>query len=222
MKFYNAIFIALSFLRSQIRGVGSCVLVVLILSGCSSQSINTATSNTTAAPQAIPQTLKNGYASALQQLQKNKLKQAYQSFDHLTKQYPSYSGPYVNLGLIHLKQKQLKEAERQFKKAILANPSSFSAHHQLAILYRKQGQFAEAETHYLVAKNIAPNSPQIHRDLAILYDLYMGQLPKALALYKNYQTLLQTPDPALRGWIIDITNRIKVQNKSHESALSKR
>ena len=146
-------------------------------------------------------------------MQTDNIEQAYQGFSALTVEYPTYSGPYINLGLIHLKRQQLDDAEALFKKAVSVNSSSFEGHNQLAIVYRKQGNFSGAETHYLKAKNIDDSSANLHKNMAILYDLYMGKLPQALAHYQQYKQLLQEPDPALRGWIIDIENRIKAQNR---------
>lgn len=199
------------------------IAMVVFLAGCSTQSrqpnmpVSSNTANKTI-EKAIPQALKTRYQTAIRQLQGEQIDLAFQGFRALTVDYPTYSGPYINLGLIELKRKHAHTAENLFKQAVSVNPDSFSGHHQLAILYRKKGQFDLAKSHYLSAKNINPSNPEVHRDLAILYDLYMGKLPQALALYQTYQGLLPKPDPALKGWIIDIKNRIKAQNRRVDSS----
>ncbi|MDF1643049.1 MAG: tetratricopeptide repeat protein [Pseudomonadales bacterium] len=192
--------------------------MTLVLAACTAQQQqpDMPTSSNTAGnvERAIPKALKTRYQTAITQLQNEQIELASQGFRALTIDYPTYSGAYINLGLIELKRKQTDEAENLFRQAISVNPESFSGHHQLAILYRKKGQFDQAESHYLHAIKIDPSSPEVHRNLAILYDLYMGKLTQALTLYQTYQSLLPEPDPVLKGWIIDIKNRIKAQNKN--------
>ena len=207
------------------RAVATLWLVaVAVLSGCNSMPSSTASNvnATVAVTPVIPVSLQNGYSAAIQQLRNNKLDQSYNSFQLLVTQYPTYSGPYINLGLIHLRWDQTDKAETHFKKAVSVNPDSFSGHNQLAILYRKKGMFTGAESHYLAAKRLKPNNPDVHRNLGILYDLYMGKLPEALSLYEQYGALMDTPHPALKGWIIDIKHRIKTQTKHLETALTER
>ncbi|MBL4583649.1 MAG: tetratricopeptide repeat protein [Pseudomonadales bacterium] len=190
------------------------VVATLFLAGCSGQATRPDTTvaiNETVAPAVIPASLRSRYQHALTLLQQNKTKRAFVEFGSLTQDYPSYSGPYVNLALIHVQRNQPDQAIGLLKQAISANPISFSGHHQLAILYRKKGRFEDAERHYIAAKRVDSNHPEVHKDLAILYDLYMGKLTQALVLYQHYQTLLTQPNPALKGWIIDIKNRIKAQ-----------
>lgn len=189
----------------------SVLASTLWLAGCSSSP----SKNQSAGPATAvaPSQLKTKYQSAITQMQSNNTEKAYQSFTALTVEYPTYSGPYINLGIIHLKRQQLDKAEDFFKQAIAVNDSSFEGHNQLAILYRKNGDFSGAEKHYLKAKQIDDSRPELHRNIAILYDLYMGKLPQALTHYQQYKQLSPNPDPALRGWIIDIENRIKTQNR---------
>ena len=184
---------------------------MLFLAGCSTTPSKD--SSVAAHTPAVPAQLTSKYKAAIHYMQTDNIEQAYQGFSELTVEYPGYSGPYINLGLIHLQRQQLDDAEAFFKKAISVNSSSFEGHNQLAIVYRKQGNFSAAETHYLKAKSIDNNSADLHKNIAILYDLYMGKLPQALAHYQQYKQLLQEPDPALRGWIIDIENRIRAQNR---------
>lgn len=220
MKFCNPFTLKLEQITSAGRHVALLVAATLVLlTGCSTQPSQPAVPDTEnkSTEQVIPKSLTTGYKKALEQLRGNQTEQAFQSFSKLAELYPSYSGPYINLGLIYLKRNETDMAEQLFKQAISVNPDSFSGHHQLAILYRKKGLFAEAEIHYLKARKIDPSNPDVHRNLAILYDLYMGKLPEALALYQTYQGLLPEPDPALKGWIIDIQNRINTQSTATEN-----
>lgn len=225
MKFFNSLLNCLTSRRSTSRSAATVAIAIAVfLAGCSTQPrqpnmpVSSNTANKTIET-AIPQALKVRYQAAIKQLQDEQIERAFQGFHTLTIDYPRYSGPYINLGLIELKRKHIHKAEDLFKQAISVNPESFSGHHQLAILYRKKGQFDQAESHYLSAKKINPSNPEVHRNLAILYDLYMGKLPQALAVYQTYQGLLPTPNPALKGWIIDLKNRIKAQNRSLDNSI---
>ena len=126
----------------------------------------------------------------------------------LTKEYPNYSGPHLNLALTYLQTDKPQEAEASFRGAIVANPKNVDAYNQLAILLREQGRFDAAETQYRAALAVWPDHPDSHRNLGILYDLYMGRLEDALRHYHAYQRLHNAPDRAIAGWIVDIERRL--------------
>ena len=130
------------------------------------------------------------------------------AWQEITLTAPTLSGPYVNLGIVYEATERLEEAERAYQFAIDTNPLNVDAYNQLAILKRKAGKFSEAEALYKKALEVWPEHPASHRNIAILYDLYMGKLELALSHYQEYESLLDEPDRALKGWISDLRRRL--------------
>lgn len=89
----------------------------------------------------------------------------------------------------------------------------FAVHslNQLGLLARQNGQFEQAEAYYRKALALAPEQAEIVRNLAILLDLYQGKLAEALALYQQYQGLLDEEDAQVKDWIFDLKNRLPAE-----------
>lgn len=130
----------------------------------------------------------------------------------LTQSHPTFSGPFVNLGIVQRQQNQLEDAQASFEKAITTNPNNNDAYNQLGVLLREQGRFDEAEAIYKQALGVWPHAPQTLRNLGILYDLYMGKFDLALAQYELALRVSQEPSRELQGWIIDLKRRIAEAN----------
>ncbi len=126
----------------------------------------------------------------------------------LNNEYPGYSGPFLNLGIVYRQQGKLAAAEEAFGKAIVANRANLDAYNQLAILYREQGRFRDAEMKYQAALAVWPEHADTHRNLGILYELYMGRLERALGHYQQYQHVTLEPDRTVTGWIVDLERRL--------------
>ncbi len=122
--------------------------------------------------------------------------------------YPTLSGPYVNLGIVHQKLGESDQAEKALKFAIETNSNNFDAYTQLGILYRELGRFDEAETVYKNALSLWPHHLASVKNLGILYDLYMGRFEEALAYYELSQKILGGEDRQLKGWIADLKRRM--------------
>lgn len=134
--------------------------------------------------------------------------QAQALLEQLVGEYPTLSGPYVNLGLVYRQQGDLDRAEEMFRQAIAVNRLNGEAYNQLAVLHRERGEFEEAEQRYLEALDVWPHNAVVHRNLGILYDLYMGRFDQALQHYRMTQKLLPEPERQLEGWIVDLERRI--------------
>lgn len=127
----------------------------------------------------------------------------------LAENYPSLSGPQVNLGLVQWRQDRFELAETAFNRALEINPNNLEAYNQLALLKRQQGEFEAAEQLYLQALEVWPFHAQSHKNIGILYDLYRGDWQKALLHYRAFQQLQEQPDPQMTGWIVDLERRIE-------------
>ncbi len=157
----------------------------------------------------VPRAAQTVFNQALIAIQNKNLKKAEVLLQELTVQYPSLSGPWLNLGIVYRDTQRLSQAGRAFRKAISANAYNLDAYNQLAVLKREQGDFSGAETLYLKALEIWPQHSDTHRNLGILYDLYLGQLDKALLHFETCQNLLDKPDQQIEGWIIDLKRRLQ-------------
>ena len=138
----------------------------------------------------------------------------------LTQNYPTLSGPYLNLALLYQRSGQPGKVEAAYQQAISANPSNVAAYNQLGIYLRGEGRFSEAEQIYQQALVVWPDSAESHLNLGILYDLYMGDLDRALAQYQAYQALQDEPDRQVQGWIVDTERRLADRQGDEQAAAS--
>ncbi len=157
---------------------------------------------------AVPAAAQKRFAAAIEGMRAADWLEAEQHLVWLNNEFPDYSGPFLNLGIVYRQQGKLADAEAAFGGAINANRKNLDAYNQLAILLREQGRFAEAEVTYQEALTVWPEHPETHRNLGILYDLYMGRLEQALVHYQQYQSVTAEPNRTITGWIVDLERRL--------------
>ena len=133
---------------------------------------------------------------------------AEQSFRALATQYPTYSGPLVNLGILEAKAGRLAEAEKTLKSAIERNASNAAAFNQLGIVYRKLGRFQDADAAYRQAVTVDPNYANAFLNLGVLCDLYLQQPQRALEAYERYLELTPSPDSRVNAWVTELRKRV--------------
>ncbi len=122
--------------------------------------------------------------------------------------FPKLSGPYVNLGIVHLRRQEFDEAEKALVFAIETNQYNFDAYDLLGQVLREQGKFEDAEKYYLKALELWPHHFASNKNIGILYDLYMGRFEDALKYYELAQKIAGGEDKELKGWIIDLKRRM--------------
>jgi tetratricopeptide (TPR) repeat protein len=149
------------------------------------------------------------YAVALASMKAGNTDKAEQQFLQLTKDYPTYSGPYNNLGILYFQEDKIEQAKNAFNTALKLNPRSVVSLNHLGIISRRDGKFKEAQDYYERALKVDPDYAYTHLNYGILLELYMGKLPEALAQYKKYQDLTKVEDKKVKGWIVDLQRRIK-------------
>lgn len=147
------------------------------------------------------------YAKAIGLMAAGKDDEALPLLQKLAEQSPNFSGPVVNQGVILLRQKKYAEAEKLFQKGVEINPKSPYAFNMLGLSLRELGKFADAKAAYETALTLDPNYAKAHFNLAVLADLYMQDLPLALAHYQRYQGLQSKSDVAVGNWIVDLQKR---------------
>jgi tetratricopeptide (TPR) repeat protein len=122
--------------------------------------------------------------------------------------YPTYSGPMLNLGILHAKAGRLEQAEQAFKGAVERNANNAVAFNQLGVVYRRLGRFKEADEAYQRAVQIDPSYALAYLNLGVLCDLYLQQPQRALEAYERYLSLAAPPDPKVSAWVTELKARL--------------
>jgi len=188
-------------------------LTAFLLIGCAgSSSVKQEQDKSQGAPVAdakVPPQARNLYDNALAAMKGGDIARAKSVLTDLTHDYPSLSGPYVNLGIIHFRADEIDQAEKDFQQALKVNPDSAVSLNHLGIINRGKGKFEEAKEDYEKALAIDPNYAYAHLNYGILLDLYLGKLDDALHHYQKFQELAPGKDKEVEKWIIDLQRRIK-------------
>lgn len=164
------------------------------------------------------QTVAADYARATGLVQAGNDAEALALLRNIATRAPRLAGPRLNQALILLRQDKATEAEAVLRDVLKTNPTSPFAHNLLGITLRQQGKFADARAAYTTALEIDPNYARAHFNLGVLLDLYLQELPQALAHYERYQALQARPDAAVANWIVDLQKRTGVYKASPRPA----
>ena len=148
------------------------------------------------------------FQQALEAMRSERYTEAESLLKELTARDPMLSGPWVNLGSVYETLGDNESAEKAYKKAIDANPNNCAAYVDLGVLSRRAGDFLSAESNYLACVQRVPNFAEAYLNLGILYELYLGRFDDALKAYQTYQTLTDTPDMRVGGWVSDLQRRL--------------
>ena len=143
---------------------------------------------------------------------------AEQAFRSLAAAYPTFSGPPLNLGILHAKAGKLDEAEKALGDAIARNGNNAAAFNQLGIVHRRQGRFKAADEAYTRAVQIDPNYALAYLNLGVLCDLYLQDPQRALEAYERYLSLASAPDAKVTGWVSELKKRIGGDPRSARTA----
>ena len=157
----------------------------------------------------VPEPARELFQRASRALAEARWEQAEQDLLALTRAFPGFSGPWLNLGQLYVRQGRDAEAEQAWRQALSVNPANDRAYNQLAILLRQSGRFEEAAATWRQALAIWPDNPVAHRNLGILCDLYLGDWAQALWHYQRYQALQAEPERQVAGWIVDLQRRMQ-------------
>lgn len=204
--------------QEQLRGLFIGALLGLLLSGCSfiptlsgapgSDAQRPEEASAAPAQAALPPEAVQQFDRAVTLMNSGDLAAAEQGFNSLATAYPSYSGPLLNLGILHAKAGKLAEAEKAIQDAIARNGNNAAAFNQLGIVYRKLGRFKEAEEAYTRAVQVDPNYALAYLNLGVLCDLYLQDPERALEAYERYLSLASAPDAKVSGWVSELKKRI--------------
>ncbi|TDU31365.1 Flp pilus assembly protein TadD [Panacagrimonas perspica] len=197
-------------------------LLVLTLAACGSPSPRKPTirsggavSSTTAAETSSDSASKGDpdqrFQEALALMKARKFPEAQAAFIALSRDYPTFSGPLTDLGILYAQSHQRELAVASLTRAVNANPGNAIAHNWLGTLHREAGDFVRAEQSYRKAIEARPNYAQAHLNLAILYDVALHRPREAVASYRDYQRLMGADDLIVAAWIRDLESRMQPQ-----------
>lgn len=172
----------------------------------------------TAVAAPLPPEAQQRFDQALDLLKSGQVSAATQLLQQLAAAYPALAGPVLNLGLIELKAGRYEAANGYFKQAVGRDAHSAAASNYLGVSYRYLGRFKDAESAYQAAIMVDDSYPAAHLNLGVLYDLYLQQPDLALPQYQRYQSLLETPDAKVAGWIKELSGRLNADKKSRTTA----
>ena len=179
----------------------------ILLSACGT-TIST-NNNAPVAPQA-----KIDYQRAVVAMKSGKTKRAFNLFNSISKRYPGFSGPQLNIGLLYLKANKLEYAEKAFKRAIQINRDNAVGYNLLGVVYRRNGKFIEAKKSYIQALSKNSKYANAHLNLGVLYDLYLNDTERALHHFEQYQVFNGSADKKVTNWILELKRRAKSKQTS--------
>ena len=186
------------------------VCAILALAGCSSSAPDEHATGAAAVAPVVEVDRKSEalFEQALVAIQAQRYTEAETLLKELTARDPLLSGPWVNLGGVYEALGDNDAAQHAYKKAIDANPDNCAAYVDLGVLSRRAGDFLSAEANYLACTQRVPTFREAYLNLGILYELYLGRLDDALKAYQTYQTLSESPDMRVAGWVSDLERRL--------------
>lgn len=214
-------------MRPRHLGILPIAVLGLLLAGCGSAPIDSDAQQEKAAAEAaagvpaepvLPAEAVQQFERAVQAMSSGDLATAEQGFRSLATAYPSYSGPLLNLGILHARAGKLDEAEKVIRDAIARNDNNAAAFNQLGIVQRKQGKFKDANDAYTRAVQIDPNYALAWLNLGVLCDLYLQEPQRALEAYERYLSTASSPDAKVNGWVTELRKRIGAEPRSAQTA----
>lgn len=163
----------------------------------------------TPAPASVPVVVDKGdpdarFKAALDLMKQNQPQDAETALSDLAKDFPQFSGPLADLGILYAKSKRVQPAISAFTRAAIANPQNPLAYNWLGILLRESKDYVRAEQAYKKALTINPDYAPANLNLGILYDAYLNQPQAALPYYKKYLRLGGQDDLRVLVWIAQI------------------
>jgi tetratricopeptide (TPR) repeat protein len=150
--------------------------------------------------------VRSQFDSALRLLEQERYPQGIALLLEVAQKAPDVTAPYIDLGIAYERIGDFEHAEASFKKALELNPNHPVVHDELGLLYRQTGRFAAARTSYEKALEIHSGFHFAHRNLAILCDVYLNDVPCALAHYEAYSRA-EPDDEEVAKWIADLRSR---------------
>lgn len=206
--------------RGPMRGLAIALLLTVALAGCGRKATRpdrpvtpsgtTAEPSTPADPDKPPADKgdpEGRFQEALELMKQKKAPEAEAAFLALTKDFPDFSGPVTNLGILFAKSNRRNEAIAAFTRAATLNGQNASAFNWLGIVNRESGNFARAKESYEKAISVKPDYAAAHLNLGLLLENQLQQPEQAVAHYREYYRITGGKDLRVLPWIAEIEAR---------------
>ncbi|MGH8326545.1 MAG: tetratricopeptide repeat protein [Steroidobacteraceae bacterium] len=198
----------------------SGVLLLAVLAACSvtpqraAQPVRPATAvahpGSVAGPPPVPPEARDEFDKALVLAHGGNDAAAEAQLASLAQQYPQFSTPLVDLGILHRKDGNLDAAAKVLEDAVARNPHSAAAWTELGVTQRLGGKFQDAEQSYARAIAADPAYAPAYRDRGVLRDLYLDQPVAALTDFQRYRKL-DGGDKLAAMWIAELSHRTGIK-----------
>lgn len=183
------------------------LLCAVLLSACSTPPLRSDAPPRAAAPAAesLASAAQPRFEAALKLMQEGQREAALAALQALCRDYPQFSGPYTDLGILYSKMQRRDAAIASFTQALQRNPDNVVALNYLGGLYREAGDYTRAEQAYQQAQRARRDYAPSYLNLAILYELSLHRPQQALAQYRLYQQYAGAQaQPMVTVWIKEI------------------
>lgn len=151
------------------------------------------------------------YAQAMTALKAGNDDQALVLLRDISNRYPNLSGPLLNQAILLRKKGRLTEAEDLLKKSMTSQTQNPRVMNELGVVSRELGNFKQAKAAYESAIRLAPGYDRAHYNLAVLADLYLNDTALAIKEFEMYQSLQETRDKKVDGWLKELKRRAGAQ-----------
>ncbi len=177
----------------------------LLIAGCASTGGGPGTS--TAKPETPQGQL---HARAVSLVQSGDAAQAEDLFLELTRTYPEYATPWLNVALLRHKRGDANGASEYLAQALTRDPKLAPAWNLQGVIAREINDVDAAEKAYRDAISADSSYAPAWLNLGILLEIWRGQLDAAMQAYEKYVELTpeDTRDPRVAGWIADLQRRL--------------
>jgi len=208
-------------LKRCIEALAGAIGIALILGGCAgvpsapppsdaaADRVPEAQSPAPATPSSAAQT---HFDAALDLMRRGLDEEAATAFFAMTRAYPDFTAPLLNLAIIRAQAGRTEEAENALLQALERDPDNVLAADMLGVLYREAGRFDEAREAYEQALVIDPSRADTHYNLGILYDLYLQAPRKALAHYELNRHYGGEDNAVVERWLADLRQRLAAEH----------
>ncbi len=168
-----------------------------------------AASPTTTAPVVDKGDPESRFKAALDLMKTKKTAEAEAAFLKLAQDFPDYTGPQTNLGILYAKSNRRDIAIAALDKATRANPNNASAFNWMGVVYREAGDYPRAQKSYEKALQVKPDYAAAQLNLGLLFDEYLKQPVAAVPHYREYLRLYGKEDLRVLAWIAEIESAQK-------------
>lgn len=129
---------------------------------------------------------------------------------NVARQYPQFSTPLIDLGILRRKDGDLERAAKALQAAAARDPHSARAWTELGITQRLEGKFQDAHQSYARAIAADPAYGPAYRDRGVLRDLYLDEPAAALSDFEQYRKLAGDDKPVAM-WIAELSHRTGIK-----------